>query len=127
MKIKTIGVILVICALTLLGLNYMVTGNPEGTAVSGYLILMDQKVSATDYDVLGFKEFSTIIYLPSANGEGTVTSCSFVFPDGVNVKADVSRDGRIDAVDLFLTTEALGCKQGKRSPQQELFDVGEED
>ena len=110
MGIKTLLAILALgIAIAALAINYLVRANPGITAVSGYLILMDQKVSQNDYQVLGMKDFSTIIYLPSSNAEGIVTSCSFVFPEGVNESADITKDGRIDYADLYLVAQAYGC------------------
>jgi len=108
--VKILAVLALGITILTLALNYFVSAATV-TAVSGYLILLDQKVSENDYLYLGEKEFSTIIYLPSTNAEGIVTYCVFTFPEGVNENADITRDGKIDYADVYLLTQAYGCKK----------------
>jgi len=108
--LKILGILVLGIAIFALALNYFVRATSV-TAISGYLILLDQKVSQNDYLFLGEKEFSTIIYLPSSNAEGIVTYCSFVFPEGVDEKADITKDGIIDYADIYLVAKSFGCEK----------------
>ena len=87
--------------------SYMVKGQTTGSAV-GYLILMDQKVSTSDYDALKNKSFNSIVYLPSSNCQGYTTACAFVFPEGVNSKADINSDGIVDIFDIVVVALRFG-------------------
>jgi len=103
--------------------SYMVKGQTTGSAV-GYLILMDQKVSTSDYDALKNKSFNSIVYLPSSNCQGYTTACAFVFPEGVNSKADINSDGKIDMTDVNTIVKAYGCNNLQscwNSPVEECF------
>lgn len=106
---KNIWVILIASAFIIISVFGYSVKAAAGQYVSGYMVLMDQKVSTSEYSVLGVKNFESIIYLPGESGEGIVTSCSFTFPSGVNEKADVTKDGRVDAVDIYLMSESFGC------------------
>jgi len=89
--------------------------------VTGYIVLLEQKVSSVDYQMLGVRNFESLIYLPSGNGEGSCTACSFTFPAGVNEKADVTKDGKIDYEDLRLAGKAFGCGSGQAACWNQNF------
>jgi len=110
--VKILSILALGIAILAFALNYFVKAANVAT-ISGYLILLDQKVSQDDYLFLGEREFSTIIYLPSSNGEGIVTYCIFTFPQGVNEKADILKDGVIDYADLYIATQSYGCQKDK--------------
>jgi hypothetical protein len=91
--------------------SYLTKAATITNTVSGYLILMDQRVSSSDYGVLGIKNFESVVYLPSGNGKGTVTSCSFNFPSGIDGTADITKDGRIDAADVYISIMSFLCNK----------------
>ena len=103
----------------LMNFSYIATGQVKNKIISGYIILMDQKPVPV-FGKEGEKIFTTTIYLPSANVQGSVTNCSFVFPPGVDKNADLNEDGRIDYVDLKLMVEAYGCSESKECWDQSL-------
>jgi hypothetical protein len=79
----------------------------------GYMIMMDQKVSESDYNSLGYKSFTTTALLPSDDCEGVVTSCSFNFPENIGSKEDINGDGIIDYTDLYFAVKSYGCRSGQ--------------
>lgn len=109
--VKILAVLVLGIAILASALNYYFAKAASITAVSGYLILLDQKISESDYLYLGEKELSTIIYLPSTNADGMITYCVFTFPEGVDEKADITKDGRIDYADAYLLSQAYGCQK----------------
>lgn len=109
---KTIGIILIVSVLLIITVYGFLAKATTVTTVSGYLVLMDQQLP-TDTCWLEDKFFDSIIYLPSDTAEGQVTSCSFNFPTGIKERADITKDGRIDATDIYLFAEAYGCEQGQ--------------
>ncbi len=110
--VKILAVLALGIAVLALSFNYFVRAATV-TAISGYLILLDQKVSQDDYMYLGEKTFSTIVYLPTNNAEGIVTYCSFTFPDGIDEKADITKDGIVDYADLYLVSKSYGCEKNQ--------------
>jgi hypothetical protein len=84
-----------------------------GSTASGYLILMDQKVSTSDYEVFKDKKFESIVFLPSSDCQGYTTSCKYVFPQGVDEKGDINKDGKIDSIDVYFAVKAYDCKSGE--------------
>jgi hypothetical protein len=120
---KQVLIIFVSVAIVFSAFAYL-TKAVQGQTVSGYLVLMDQKVSSTDYSAMGVRNFDVVVYLPSDTSEATVSSCSFTFPDvksstdailmssSTVEKADVTNDGKIDNVDLYLSSLAFGCASG---------------
>jgi hypothetical protein len=121
---KNLWIVLIVSIIVVTVFGYLARAVTPQT-ISGYMVLMDQKVSSSEYSVLGVKNFESIIYLPSGEAEGTVTSCSFTFPLGVNEKADITKDGRIDAVDVYLLSKAWFCAQSNTTCWEEPFNVEE--
>lgn len=111
MKVKKkILLITLISALVLTSVyTYIAKGVITVGETSGYLILMDQKITSDDYAFLRNKTFSSIIYLPSENCEGTINYCSYGYKEGINSNADINNDGKIDLTDFYIVKKALPC------------------
>jgi Ca2+-binding EF-hand superfamily protein len=127
MKIKNKKILItLVSALILISAIYVISVKGVVTAgeVSGYLILIDQKITYEDYAFLRDKKFYTIIYLPSENCEGVVNYCSYAYKEGVNSQADINNDGKIDITDLQVAAKAFGCDSGNKcwsEPIEECF------
>jgi hypothetical protein len=122
-KIVLVLSVLLITSLSLaLNFSYMARGEEENKVISGYIILMDQEPSPV-YGIHGKNKFTSIIYLPSEYVEGSVTSCSFVFPSDVDPKTDLNEDGKIDCVDLKLIAKAYGCNETKDCWEETLRSI----
>ena len=127
LKYKNIWIILiaVLVVLTVISV-YLVRGATTAKVVSGYIVLMDQKVLTSEFSQLGVKNFESIIYLPSGDGEGSVTSCSFTFPTSADEIADVTKDGKVDAADVYLASLSYGCrKEDPNGCWEQTFNIQE--
>ena len=75
---------------------------------SGYMILLDRNA---DENYVAFNNYSTTVYLPSSNCDGFANICSYEYPEGTFVTADINKDGRIDYADFELLKGAYSCEQ----------------
>lgn len=99
---------------------YSVKGVITQGEVSGYLSLIDQKITLDDYAALREKTFYTIIYLPNENCEGIVNYCSYEFKAGVDSRADLNNDGKIDGTDAQILAESFYCSSGQKCWDQPI-------
>jgi hypothetical protein len=79
--------------------------------------------AAPQYEFITFtpESYSDTIYLSSGTCEGVVTACSFYFPSGVDAKYDVTKDGRIDSLDLKALAGSYGCQNDGSCNQMYTF------
>jgi hypothetical protein len=105
---KILVLIAVVGILLISAFTYLAKGYP-GSTTSGYMVLMDHPTTTSEFTTFTPESYSSTVYLPAGTCDGFVTSCSFYFPSGVDAKYDVTKDGRIDTVDLKILSTAYGC------------------
>jgi hypothetical protein len=88
---------------------------------SGSITLVDHAAPQPEFTSFAPESYSSTIYLPTANCEGVVTTCSFYFPTGVDAKYDATKDGRIDSSDLKALSGAYHCENTNSCNQMYTF------
>ena len=89
---------------------YIVKGATTSPKYSAYMTLVDQKVSLSDYKDFKDKVYEKVIKTPSSTCEVIMTSCKYEWPTGVNAKADLNGDGKVDMTDVNIILRLYGCK-----------------
>jgi len=112
-KNKQIAIILVSMAVLFSAVGYVAIGQTT-YEVQGYRVLYDQTppVFSAVSVVPTYKTYSTTIRLPSSDCTIDTTVFSYGFPAGVNEKADVTKDGKIDWLDLHILGKSFGLSSG---------------
>jgi len=110
---KQILVILLIVAIAILSIYTISVKGALTPGEGGSIVLMDREISSDDPAAHQDKSFTTYIYLPSDNCEASVTYCSYAYEEGVDTRADVNHDGKIDLTDLLVTVRTFGCTPNK--------------
>jgi Ca2+-binding EF-hand superfamily protein len=105
---KKVLILTVAAIILVLAFTYLARG-AGSTTYTGSITLVDHAASQSDFTIFTPESYSHIIYLPTSNCEGSVTTCSFYFPTGVDAKYDVTKDGRIDSADLMALSLSYGC------------------
>ena len=92
--------------------------------VTGNIIFKDIAFTKENYKYLGTETFSYEPTLLSADCSGNFTYCSYVYKAGIDSRADINKDGKIDAGDLYVVAKAFDCKSGQTcwsQPIEECF------
>jgi len=118
---KQIAIILVSVAVILSVVGYIVKGMPlridgGSNEFTGYRTLYDQpppvfSVASTDNI---YKTFTTTIFIKGIGCIIKSTVLSYGFPEGVDEKLDVTKDGKIDWIEIYMAEKSFG--KGSASP-----------
>jgi len=82
-------------------------------AVTGDIVLRDQRYMRQEFGDINDETFSNVINLPASNCSGTVNYCAVVYKSGITASADINKDGKIDGTDAEILTKAYDCKSGQ--------------
>jgi len=93
--------------------------------ITGFITIKDDKTSTFDANWFETKSVKAVLHVPIGYTDGTVTVCGYGFPSGVNAKADITKDGKIDYIDLHLIGIAYGCDSGQSACWNTPFSVEE--
>jgi len=112
-KNKQIAIILVSMAVLFSVVGYVAIGQTT-YEIQGYRVLYDQSpptFSAVSVEPT-YKSYSTTIMLPSSDCTIDTTVFSYGFPEGVNGKGDITKDGKIDWLDMYILGKSYGAVSG---------------
>ncbi|MEM5782393.1 MAG: dockerin type I domain-containing protein, partial [Candidatus Aenigmatarchaeota archaeon] len=110
---KQILITLIIVAIAVLSIYTISVKGALTPGEGGNIVLMDRDISSDDPAAHQEKSFTTYIYLPGDNCEASVTYCSYAYESGVDTRADVNHDGKIDLIDLLVTVRTFSCTPNK--------------
>lgn len=110
---KTI-IIISVSALVLVSFYAYSVRSSISYAVTGDIILRDQRYLGQEFGDINYETFSNVINLPSSSCTGTVNYCAVVYKDSsASTKADINGDGKVDSTDGEILSKAYGCKSGQ--------------
>ena len=93
--------------------------------VTGVIVFRDIPLTKENYANMGTETFSNTFYLPGDSCSGFVTYCGYVYKSGVDSRADINKDGKIDDTDLAIMVKAYGCNKTRDNcwdqPIEECF------
>ena len=92
--------------------------------VTGNIMFKDIAFTKENYKYLGTETFSYEPTLLSADCSGNFTWCSYVYKTGIDSRADINKDGKINFEDLYVVAKAFDCKSGQTcwsQPIEECF------
>jgi len=112
---KEIWVILISAIIMASVLGYTVKAANRTVTVA--MNFKDILITKDQYQKLGAETFSTDFLLPSENCDNPeytfVNYCSYVYKQGIDGRADINKDGKIDSNDLLVMKKAFDCNKNQ--------------